>query len=496
MTRCALKVQGRGREADPRVATSLDRPNAPAPPRIQMTPPDTRNPQLASPDGAAPHFAVLGIPVRIGLGFWLVAVLFGFNQKRTLIENVRAALVLAAIFFVSILVHELGHALVARRYGARPSILLHAFGGLTTYAAEGLVMTRGRRILISLAGPFAGFVLGGLTWVVASRFHLTPGAKLFVERMLWVNVGWGIINLLPILPLDGGNVLAAALGPKRVFATAIVSAVFALAMAGFGFWLGNVFMVVLFGFAGINAIGQARSARAGDVDRRDGLEEQLRRAKAALDRGDFDDAYLLADDVVRRARTQPVRNGGYTALAWVHVARGEGVAAREALAHVEPRFAVDPYTLAAVEDAAGAPERARALLEEARRRGYRSVPSSKLHIDLLARDGRIEEAVDVAHEDADILSPSDVRAVYGAALEAGVARGAARLASRLFELHAKPEDALDEARALVKAGDVAGALAAIAHAIQIGPVDRDAVRTDPAFETLAGDERFERILTA
>ncbi len=443
------------------------------------------------PDGGTPHFTLFGIPVRIGAGFWLVAILFGFQQGKTLAENLRQALALTAIVFVSVLIHELGHAVVGRSYGLRPAIMLHAFGGVTSHYGE---ISRGRRIIMSLAGPFAGFAFGGLVWLIARNVVVPAQHKWIVERLLFVNLGWGILNLVPVLPLDGGNVLAAALGPKRVVATWSISAVFAIAMAALSLKIGSAFLVVLFGFGAIHAIGQARKARGNDVDRREGLEDQLRKAKVAMDRGDIDDAYLLADDVVHRAKTLPVKNGGYTALAWVHVLRGDGLRARKALAKVQPPYALDAYTVAAVEDAAGDHGRARAILEEARKHGLRTAPSTKLLIDLLARDGRLEEAVDVAHEDASLLDREDVRGVYRAALAANAPRAAARLAARLFELHARPDDALDEARALSTAGDLAGALAALAHAIQLGPVDRDAVRTDPAFSALSGDERFEKIL--
>lgn len=512
MARIALEVQPAPVRARPRVENdararffrarrALRRPEVWQHPRVVPTAgpptPGRGQPTAASlPEGASPHFALFGIPVRVGLGFWLVSLFLGFQPGRSIQDGVRSAIAWTVIVFVSVLLHELGHALVARRYGARPSIFLHAFGGLTAYATEGVQLTRGRRILISLAGPFAGFVFGTAVWLVARRFSLTEGQNHLVRMVLFVNVGWGLINLLPVLPLDGGNVLAAALGPKRAFATAIVSGTVAAIVAILGLQAKLPFVVVLFGFAAFNAFSQARVARENDVDHREGLDEQLLKAKAALDRGELDDAFVLADDVVRRARTAPVRNGGYTALAWIHVGRGEGRLARRALEQVEPHGAVDPYTWAAVEDAAGTPDRARAILIEARRQGYVTAEATKLLIDLLAREGRIEEAVEVTHEDAHLLAREDVRAVYQAAIASGSARAAARLAGRLFELHADADDAIDEARALATAGDVNAALAALAHAVQLGTVDREALRADPAFAALTGDERFERILAA
>ncbi len=424
--------------------------------------------------------------MRVGVGFWLITFVFGLQ----ITSRPGGAFAWMAIVFVSILLHELGHAVAARWFGSRVSITLHAFGGLTKHQ----VLGRGASAIVSLAGPLTGFALGTIVWLVARRFTLNSQQAWVIQQVLWVNIGWGIINMVPVVPLDGGHVLAAALGPRRLFATWTISALAALAVSVFALRHGLIFLVLFFGFAAMHAIGQARIARAGSVDLRDKLDEQLKKARVAIERGQTDDAWLLADDVIRRARSAALRNGGYTALAWVHVQRGEGQRARQALAKLEPQGAVDPYTVAAVEDAAGDPDSAQRILEEARHHGFRTGAAAKLLIDLHARRGRIERAVEIAQEDAALLGVEELRAVYRAALESGASRGAARIASRLFELHGKADDALDEARALATAGDVAAALAALAHAIAIGPVDREALKSDPSFAKLMDDERFVQLL--
>jgi Zn-dependent protease len=432
--------------------------------------------------------------VRIGLGFWLISLVIGWSGR----GGVRGALTWTGIVFLSVLIHELGHAFAARAFGAKPAIFLHGFGGLTVYSTQGLSFTRPRQFLVSAAGPLAGFALGLAALIVWSKVEMTAGQKSVVQMLWFVNFAWGVINLLPVLPLDGGHLLAAVLGPKRAFATAVISGVVATAVvvAGIAYLkAGAIFLVIIFGFAAINAFGQARAAWIADQDRRDGLEEQLKKAKEAIERGDLDDAHLLADDVVRRARAQALKNGGWTAIAWVHVGRGDGRRAREALANLEPKNAIDPHTYAAVEDAAGDPAKARAVLDEARRHGFRTGETAKLHIDLLARAGQLDAAVAIAEEDAGLLGPEALRAVVGAAIDGGAPRAAAGLAAKVFAATSDPSDALSEARAWASAGDLAGALAAIAHAITAGPVDREALRRDPAFETLIGDERFERLLS-
>jgi membrane-associated protease RseP (regulator of RpoE activity) len=84
-------------------------------------------------------------------------------------------------------------------------------GGLTIYTRNSL-LSYPKEILISFAGPLAGFLLGGLLYVLL-RFVApiniieNPYLNYFFAQLLWVNIGWGIINLIPILPLDGGQIM-------------------------------------------------------------------------------------------------------------------------------------------------------------------------------------------------------------------------------------------------------------------------------------------------
>ena len=97
------------------------------------------------------NFSLLGIPVRVHPLFWLVAVLLGIRGN----EDPVPILIWVGVVFVSILVHELGHALTARWYGWEPWITLHSFGGLASYRPTFHDPTS--RIVITLAGPGAGF---------------------------------------------------------------------------------------------------------------------------------------------------------------------------------------------------------------------------------------------------------------------------------------------------------------------------------------------------
>ncbi len=149
-------------------------------------------------------FRLGAIPVRIHFFFFLMALMLGSRSSGPLLLS------WIAIVFVGVLVHELGHALVGRAYGLTPEIELHGMGGLTSWSA-GPRLGPVPHILISLAGPFTGIFFGALLWFVANRTTLSETQHAIVEQFIWVNVGWGVLNLIPMLPLDGGNVMARTL---------------------------------------------------------------------------------------------------------------------------------------------------------------------------------------------------------------------------------------------------------------------------------------------
>jgi stage IV sporulation protein FB len=119
------------------------------------------------------------------------------------------------VVFVAILLHECGHALAARYFGQQPQIELHAMGGVTTWTWVDHLRWW-NRVVISLAGPVAGFILGAVVWAVTAVW---PPESLILHyaryQFLWVSFGWGAFNLLPLLPLDGGHVMCEYLEHKR-----------------------------------------------------------------------------------------------------------------------------------------------------------------------------------------------------------------------------------------------------------------------------------------
>ena len=162
------------------------------------------------------RFNLGGFPVSIHGWFWLTCFLLGGGIGVKNMEDVIRIVIWIAVVFVSILIHELGHALAARKFGAYPEIQLHGLGGLTIMHQG--YFTRTQDIATSAAGPAASFLLGLIVlsaWLGLRSVDLDPYTGTAIVYLLWVNFFWTAINLLPILPMDGGQILRGLLGPKK-----------------------------------------------------------------------------------------------------------------------------------------------------------------------------------------------------------------------------------------------------------------------------------------
>lgn len=150
-------------------------------------------------------FRAFGFPVRVHPFFWLTTALLGQNA----INRPNGGLILLiwiAAVFVSILVHELGHTFAYRWYGGTGRIWLYWFGGLAV--SESPPRSPVKKIVISLAGPMAGFALAGVVYGSNQAMEWRDNSQFtneFFFQMMFINVAWGILNLFPIYPLDGGQ---------------------------------------------------------------------------------------------------------------------------------------------------------------------------------------------------------------------------------------------------------------------------------------------------
>lgn len=161
------------------------------------------------------RFSIFGIPVEVQPFFWLSLVILGGSNG----ADTPAALFQIILFvlagFVSILTHELGHALTARAFGANTSITLQMFGGYASYS--GVRMSRLKGFLITAAGPVIQITLGLLIFLLFKVIpRMSENGFYFLDMLMFISFFWAILNLLPVLPLDGGQMLNALLGPDRI----------------------------------------------------------------------------------------------------------------------------------------------------------------------------------------------------------------------------------------------------------------------------------------
>lgn len=193
-------------------------------------------------------FKLFGIPVRVHPFFWLAALILGAGSEPKPLE----LLIWIGVFFASILIHEMGHALLARAHGWQPWITLYGFGGLAAYRPT--YHSHAAQLMISFAGPGAGFLFAALillavkaaghgiywTWPhTLLPFQIdpfeNPNLNLLIGQLLYVNIFWGLLNLLPIWPLDGGRIsgeLFTMANPREGLKMSLVVSIFVAAGAG------------------------------------------------------------------------------------------------------------------------------------------------------------------------------------------------------------------------------------------------------------------------
>ena len=237
-------------------------------------------------------FRVAGIPVTLHVSFLLVIGLLGFGLGSTAHVAVWVAVATAAV-----LLHELGHGLVGRLAGLHPRIDLAGFGGVTSWTTrrDGRgrgALGRGWSLAISLAGPGIGFVGGGVALLLGAPCCGVPaGGDLgdFAAGVwLFASFGWGILNLLPILPLDGGQALRELLPgapATRLQRAAMVGVVVGAALVAWALVTGATFLALLAGWITWSNVQQVQAARGRGSDEAAGLVAAVQDAARSGDVG-------------------------------------------------------------------------------------------------------------------------------------------------------------------------------------------------------------------
>jgi Zn-dependent protease/predicted transcriptional regulator len=227
-------------------------------------------------------FRLLGIPILLDWTFliilpilaWLIghnahdlAVEFGLPADERLQQGAWPYIfgfVAAIGLFVSVIIHELGHAVMARAYGVRTqNITLWLLGGVAQF--DEMPRQRGAEAVVALVGPIVSFALGMLFWILDRSTPMSlPGTKFIFVYLCFLNIVLAVFNLLPAMPLDGGRILRSllALRMSHLRATQVsarISKVLAVLLGLLGLLSFNFFLIAVafFIYMAVNAEAQS-----------------------------------------------------------------------------------------------------------------------------------------------------------------------------------------------------------------------------------------------
>jgi Zn-dependent protease len=454
------------------------------------------------------RFRLFGVDIEIQLFFWLTAFLLGFEYR----QSVGHLIVWILIVLVSVLVHEFGHAFAVMRHRIEPEITLHGMGGSTSYRAV-LPIGRVDQIVISAAGPFAGFTIAAFLYALtrlAPGFvsTLPPLAQFAIDAAYDVNLGWGIFNLIPVLPFDGGHILEQALGPKRARLSAGLSCAVGVLAAGYFVRQQNVLSAVILGIGALRSFQRWSAAESFSVTpqrRRNAppreepvpaeLAALLQSARHALAEDDVGRTRALAQQVLEAEDGSPrAHREALELLAWTHLLENDARAATDLLTKAKKLGEPDAALAGAVLFARRDLTAARRVLEEARARGDDRKEVVGLLIQILLEQGEIARAAAVALDIVDALSVEDARKMAQISLEHRAYDWSARLSGAIFERERLPDDAYDAARAMALDGNHEHALGWLRKAVEAGFQDRARAWSDAALVALRGSHGLETVL--
>jgi Zn-dependent protease/CBS domain-containing protein len=165
-------------------------------------------------------FRLLGIPISLDLSWFLILFLVTISLESQFRQDLHGlsyydywmmGLVTALAFFICIVLHELGHATVARARGIHiRSITLFLFGGVAELGDE--PTSAGTEFVMAIAGPVVSAILGGIFWVASNVVEPhSPPVALVLHWLAYINLTVLIFNLIPAFPLDGGRVFRSIL---------------------------------------------------------------------------------------------------------------------------------------------------------------------------------------------------------------------------------------------------------------------------------------------
>lgn len=230
------------------------------------------------------------IPVQISPFFWLLIAMIGWFNSSSILGTA----IWAVVILVSVLIHEYGHALTALAFRQNVKIDLVGLGGVTT--RQGPKLSRWQEFIIVLNGPIAGFILFGLAYFAFGIVDPRKSILVYALQVaIEVNLFWTLLNLLPILPLDGGHLLRIFLeglfGVRGLKASLFVSMLLAGGIGVYFFLIQQILMgalLFMFAFESYRAWEEVKNLKPEDDDQK--LQNLIREGVAELQAGNLTEA--------------------------------------------------------------------------------------------------------------------------------------------------------------------------------------------------------------
>jgi Zn-dependent protease len=437
---------------------------------------------------------VLGIPTKIDPSFWLLSFFIASGRG----FNLPFMLEWLVVVFISVLFHELGHALIGRRFGLSPQITLYSMGGLTSWSAAKEI-SPAKHLAISLAGPAAGFLLGGICFVAGPVLLSALPSKLSTAAyndLIWVNIGWGVFNLLPILPLDGGHVLLTLEGwltrRRDQIISHAISLLACVALMYLAFTLRSLWVAVLgVWFAYSNATFLLNRLK---TSRDNKLESKLEAAREAVNAGRLDAALDISSELQKKALTDRVRSEASRLLIFIFIKQKRYKEAEEELTRFNGLFGPEYFLQGVLSYEKGEMLRAIPDLKKAFEQSSDYQIGLMLSQALMA-EKRYAEVLDLCQ--LSVMSPSLLPLSLNLQIDAfqnGQFELSGKAGALAYEQKPDPNVAYNAARAFARASDSAQALVWLERAIASGFSDQNLLATDPDLQSIRSQPGFDHFL--
>lgn len=421
------------------------------------------------------NFRLGTIPVRLRPEFFILPAigLMSLGMERGLIW--------VGIVLFSVLLHELGHAMAMRVFGFAPRIELHGMGGATMWP-DAARPSEKQKLIVTLCGPGIELLAAVAVYVGLGRLDLPPLGEWARSTFIWVNFIWALVNLLPILPWDGGHALDSTVAlitkKPRSRGVGVVSMLFGAAAVALALTLfDRQIMLIYLGGIGIWKGWQRWSGNEPGM-----MPPEAETAWNLSTAGQHAQADALLTQTLAGTKDAVVRLHLLEVLAWVRLSANDVGGAERALREMGPEAArVAPELRARIAAHRQEPHRVVEILAPAAAAMKLRPEAWPLLVSALDDDLKLDEIVSQAVSRLALAPPEQELAAAASQklYEGGHIAASLLLCQRAFEVCKAPMFAFNAACCLCRLGRVDQGLIWLTKAVKAGYRSPVALEQDP-----------------